>query len=136
MNRIFRFTLHYPLTLLCVAAVWYLSMYRVPPPPVHLFSWFDKLVHFCMYAGISGLAWYEYARHHRKASVGQVVWGAVFCPVVMGGLVELAQAYLTTYRTGDWTDFLANSLGAATASAIAACAYQHAGRWPSSPHAQ
>ena len=29
----------------------------------------------------------------------------------MGGLVELAQAYLTTYRSGDWFDALCNCLG-------------------------
>ena len=25
--------------------------------------------------------------------------------------MELAQAYLTTYRSGDWWDFVANSIG-------------------------
>ena len=30
----------------------------------------------------------------------------------MGGMVELAQAYCTAgHRSGDWFDFLANSLG-------------------------
>lgn len=29
----------------------------------------------------------------------------------MSGVIELAQAYLTTYRTGDWADFATNSMG-------------------------
>jgi VanZ family protein len=29
----------------------------------------------------------------------------------MGGMIELAQAYLTTCRSGEWADLLANSIG-------------------------
>jgi VanZ family protein len=29
----------------------------------------------------------------------------------MGGMIELAQAYLTTCRSGEWLDLLANSIG-------------------------
>lgn len=129
MKRIYRFLAHYPLTLLCVAAVWYLSLYRVQPPPVQLFSWFDKLVHFCMYAGISTLFWLEYGRCHKTAGTKNVLLGAVLAPVLMGGLVELAQAYLTTYRTGDWSDFLANALGVLAASAMCAAIYARLGKW-------
>ena len=129
MKRIFHFLAHYPFTLLCVTAVWYLSLYRVTPPPVHLFSWFDKLVHFCMYAGISTLAWTEYGRRHHTAEACPVLLGAVLAPVLMGGLVELAQAYLTTYRSGDWCDFLANALGVLAASALCTAVYARKGKW-------
>lgn len=125
----FRFITRYPLTLICVAAVWYLSMYRVQPPPVHLFSWFDKLVHFCMYGAISSLVWFEHWRAHAKTLRSHAALGAIVCPIVMGGLVELAQAYLTTYRTGDWFDFIANSLGVCAASAIAWAIYTYAHKW-------
>ena len=119
----------YPLTLICVAAVWYLSMYRVQPPPVHLFSWFDKLVHFCMYGAISTLVWFEYWRAHKKADTLRAITAACIFPIIMGGLVELAQAYLTTYRTGDWMDFLANSLGVCFASIVAHFVYRATGKW-------
>ena len=37
---------------------------------------------------------------------------AFLAPIAMGGLVELAQAYCTGgRRSGEWLDFLANSLG-------------------------
>jgi len=32
-------------------------------------------------------------------------------PIMQGILVELAQAYLTTCRSGDWFDALCNTLG-------------------------
>ena len=34
--------------------------------------------------------------------------------------MELAQAYLTTVRSGDWIDFLANSIGAGIAYLLGA----------------
>ena len=37
--------------------------------------------------------------------------GGVLCPIIMGGLIEFAQAYLTTCRSGDVYDFFCNSLG-------------------------
>ncbi len=124
-----RIITRYPLTLLCVAAVWYLSLYRVEPPKVELFSWFDKLVHFCMYGAISTLVWFEHWRAHTKTQRSHAAFAAIVCPIAMGGLVELAQAYLTTYRSGDWMDFLANSIGVCAASVIAWAVYTRARKW-------
>ena len=42
---------------------------------------------------------------------GHLLIGGVLCPIIMGGLIELAQAYLTTCRSGDIYDFFCNSLG-------------------------
>ena len=42
---------------------------------------------------------------------GHLLIGGVLCPITMGGLIELAQAYLTTCRSGDIYDFFCNSLG-------------------------
>ena len=42
---------------------------------------------------------------------GRLFLGGVLCPIIMGGLIELAQAYLTTCRSGDIYDFFCNSLG-------------------------
>ena len=42
---------------------------------------------------------------------GHLLLGGVLCPIIMGGLIELAQAYLTTCRSGDFFDFVCNSMG-------------------------
>lgn len=42
---------------------------------------------------------------------GHLLIGGVLCPIIMGGLIELAQANLTTCRSGDIYDFFCNSLG-------------------------
>lgn len=74
-----------------------------------------------MYFGMSGMLWIEFLRAHRRD--GQPLWhawvGALVCPVIFSGVVELLQEYCTTYRGGDWLDFAANTTGAVLASLIA-----------------
>ena len=46
---------------------------------------------------------------HKKSNSGSA-W-LLLLPISQGCLVELAQAYLTTCRSGDWFDALCNTLG-------------------------
>lgn len=79
---------------------------------IPLFPGVDKVVHFCMYGGMSGMLWLEFLRNHRKYET--VLWhawiGAVLCPIVMSGIIEILQEYCTTYRGGDWFWFLGEYL--------------------------
>ena len=72
----------YPLSLVIMAVIFYLSFFTPPKTDLEEIPNIDKLVHVCMYGGLS-----------------------------MRGCIELMQAYLTTNRSGDWLDFLANSTG-------------------------
>ena len=44
------------------------------------------------------------------------IWG-VLMPIVMSGVIELGQAYLTVHRSGEWWDFASNTIGVFTALA-------------------
>jgi VanZ family protein len=81
----------------------------------------DKLVHFCMYAGLSGIIWLEFfINHKRKAlDIRYAITGAVAAPVVFGGAIELLQEYITDHRQGDILDFMANSSGVFLSALIA-----------------
>ena len=106
------FIKQFPFTLLCVLLIWYLCLFR--PPHVSLFdciSFFDKWVHVSMYLGTCSVFWLEYLRSKRQWSRTTQALVAVVLPIAMSGIIELAQEYLTTYRSGDWADFAANSLG-------------------------
>lgn len=110
----------YPFSLLVIAGVVYLSFFKPPTVETIRFPGLDKVVHFCMYAGMSGILWLEFFRNHRRKMEPGHAWiGAVACPILFSGLVELLQAYCTTYRGGDWLDFLANSCGVLVATWIA-----------------
>lgn len=112
MQRLMILIKQFPFALLCVALIWYLCMFR--PPHIHTFDnilFFDKWVHISMYLGTCSVFWVEYLRAHQHWTVLKQTIVAVICPIVMSGCIELAQAYLTTYRSGDWADFAANSFG-------------------------
>lgn len=96
-----------------------LSLFFKPPSlEVGKIVGIDKVAHLCMYAGLSGMLWIEFLRNHCKYD--DVLWhawiGAVLCPVLMSGAIELLQEYCTTYRGGDWFDFLANICGVTLAT--------------------
>ena len=108
----------YPVSLTIIGVVIYLSFFRPPSLPIARIPNMDKIVHFCMYGGLSGMLWLEFLWNHRRGET--VLWhawiGAVLCPIVMSGVIEVLQRYLTSYRGGDWLDFLANISGVAVAS--------------------
>lgn len=80
----------------------------------------DKWVHFIMYGGLCGVIWIEYLRCHRRSeySTVRLFAGAWLLPAIMGGVLELLQAYCTATRSGDWLDFAANTIGVTLAAVI------------------
>ena len=110
----------YPVSLLIILTVIYLSFFKPPTTDLSNIPYIDKIVHICMYLGMSGMLWLEFLRAHQKGD--SPLWhawvGAFVCPVLFSGMVELLQEYCTTYRGGDWLDFAANTAGALIASLI------------------
>lgn len=117
----FRYIKRYPVSLSIILVVIYLSFFKPPSTELSKIPSFDKVVHLCMYFGMSGMLWLEFLRTHREDAAP--MWhgwvGAFLCPILFSGCVELLQAYCTTYRGGDWLDFTANSTGAVLASLVA-----------------
>ena len=115
------FLRRYPISMLVILAVIYLSFFRPPSTDLDSIPHIDKVVHVCMYFGMSGMLWLEFLRAHRRdrAPLWHAWVGAFLCPVLFSGVVELLQAYCTTYRGGDWLDFAANAAGVVLATAVA-----------------
>lgn len=126
----------YPLTILLATAIWVVCLIPVPETPLNDVSFIDKWTHFVMYAVLTLVLLYEHrkalrqANHagptarkaaapagHKKSNSGSV-W-LLLLPISQGCLVELAQAYLTTCRSGDWFDALCNTLGVLIGAGIA-----------------
>ena len=67
---------------------------------------------------ITALSLVEYLRHHRRIQCSRLFLYAFIAPIAMSGLMELLQAYATTYRSGEWLDLAANSIGVCLGTAI------------------
>ena len=120
MKNRFKYLLkHYPLTLICLALVWYLSLFIVMPEmPMGDVPFIDKWEHLVMYGGTCTVMWIEYIRCHDRLNFWKLFLLAWLGPILMSGLLELLQKYCTTTRQGEWLDFLANSTGVTLAVGI------------------
>ena len=120
----------YPLSTLCILLIWMLSLTPFfPETPLDNVDFIDKYTHFIMYGGTCAVIWWEHLRHCRKEARRQGRKGALrpnlqaltvamLCMVLLGGLMELLQAYCTTTRSGEWLDFWADSIGVLLGTAL------------------
>lgn len=77
----------------------------------------DKIVHFTMYFVMCSLLLFEYLRLQQKSKTKAIIAIVIFS-ITYGALMEIAQYELTTYRSSDYLDILANTIGAATGLSI------------------
>lgn len=110
-NEITNYLKKYPFTLILIVVIWYLSLFTPPETPLDDVKFIDKWTHLVMYGVLTATFWTEVLRQKNKKITTRKRVLMVVLPIAMGGLVELAQAYCTTNRTGDWFDFLANTVG-------------------------
>lgn len=102
---------HYPFSILVILAIWYLCFFTPPHTQLDNISQIDKVVHVCMYGGLCSVLWIEYLIHHTVPKKAALLIGCILFPILMSGCIEILQAYCTDNRSGDWMDFVANSVG-------------------------
>lgn len=82
---------------------------ELPSAPV---SDFDKIVHFLMFMGLSGVIFFDQTAYLKNKISIKAIWiGSFIFPVVFGGSIELLQLCIP-YRSGEWQDFLYDGIGA------------------------
>jgi VanZ family protein len=72
----------------------------------------DKVAHFGMFFMLSAVSLYDYYLYHKRTPklLPWIFWGFVV-PVLYGGVIELLQSKVFTYRSGELLDFIADLLG-------------------------
>ena len=123
---------YYPLSCLFVAAIWVACFMYVPKTPLDNVPLMDKWTHLAMYGSTCAIIFIENLRRRKRDSMGHVqecttlgggwrsllLWSWLL-PVLMSGLIEILQATCTGgRRSGDWLDFVANTIGATLGVAI------------------
>lgn len=102
----------YPLSILCIALIWILSLIPFfPETPFDEVAFIDKWTHLVMYGGTCSVIWIEYLRSHNTLDKGKLFCWAWLAPIIMSGILELLQEYCTATRSGEWFDFTANATG-------------------------
>lgn len=114
----------YPLSLLVIAAILFLSLFNPPKTKLDPITGIDKVVHVCMYLGLEMIIWIEYLRHHENLNWVKILIFGIIAPIALGGLMEIAQMELTKGRSGEWADLLADALGVLVGAAIGYFAIQ------------
>lgn len=106
----------YPLSILIVGVILFLSFFNPPETPLNNVTNIDKVLHFTMYFGFCVVLWLEYFKSHKRADAKRLIPWAIIAPIVFSGLIEIGQQTLTPTRSADWWDFLFNSLGCLAAA--------------------
>ena len=102
------------LTILVTVIIIVLSILPIPEKaPMSDFPLIDKWVHMVMYGGLAFIMWFDHVVRSGKVMSRNCVLWMVLYPIVLGGLMELVQAFFTTCRSGDWIDFEADAIGTA-----------------------
>ena len=103
---------HYPFALIIIVVIALLSLLPIPDMKMGVeVPLADKWTHMVMYGVLTLIIWFEYRRSHSQWNAQKLVLYAFLAPIAFGGLMELAQLYLTTCRSGEWLDFVANTIG-------------------------
>ncbi|MDR2621278.1 MAG: VanZ family protein [Dysgonamonadaceae bacterium] len=103
----------YWISIVFVAVILTLCFVNPPEFPVKIpMTNLDKLVHFLMFMGLSGVVFYDNSFRFKQKVTGWLFLGGSFLfPIAFSGGIEIAQEYLTATRSGDWMDFLCDMLG-------------------------
>lgn len=111
MKKLYIF--EYIFAVIVAVAVIILSVIPVPEEPsLSEIPLIDKWAHMLMYAGLSFAMWVDHVVIIKRPLTWHFLLLMVLCPTILGGLLELVQAYWTSHRSGDWLDFWADAIGA------------------------
>ena len=111
--KIIKFILkRYLLTLLTLIVVLYLTFFKpfgyIPEDKV---VGLDKAAHFIMYFTLCAVFWFETYKLTLRPKPLLMAMLAVVIPILFSGVMEYLQYLLTSYRNGDFDDFVYNTIG-------------------------
>jgi VanZ family protein len=103
----------YWVSILFVTAIFILCFMNTAPLPSPPVQNIDKYVHSLLFLGLSGVIFFDNTSYLRKAiSNVRIFLSSFLFPVLLGGVIEIMQTFLTSTRSGDWMDFLFDGIGA------------------------
>ena len=71
----------YPLSIITIIVIWYLSFFTPPQTELNNVPFIDKIVHICMYGGLTMVIWFEYLRLHKFIVWKKLITGGIILPI-------------------------------------------------------
>ena len=102
---------NYPISICIALGIWFLCLIKPPHTELMDFQNSDKVAHSIAYVIFGSVIWLEYLRRHDRIDWRKILLLPVLGMILLGGLMELLQAYCTTTRSGEWLDFCADTVG-------------------------
>ena len=109
-----RYVFQYKFSILLAIVIALMSLIpgsSVPYTPLFSIPFFDKIVHFSMYAPLGFVALMESRCNRRCFNYHLFIVVMIF---MLSGLIEILQATVIATRGAEWTDLLANLGGLIT----------------------
>lgn len=103
-------------TILIALLILYLSLLRETHLTLPAFIGADKLAHAAFYALLAGC--FTLNRYQDKGTGWTCTWLVIAISTAYGGIIELLQEYFFPPRTGEWTDWAADLIGAMAGTLI------------------
>lgn len=109
----------YQLTLAVGIVILYLTLLPKPfgEEDIPLFPYADKVAHCCMFGGLAFTYIFERKRGGNPLNIRQAIIAAAVVSV-FGICIEFIQDAMNLGRSGDWTDGIADTVGAFAAIPI------------------
>jgi len=86
----------------------YLSLGHISSPDkITVIPFLDKVIHLSMYFILTILLLFELQLSTKKNTIAMIM----LYSLLFGSLMEILQSYIFVYRSGDYLDFIFNSLG-------------------------
>lgn len=117
MNILRRLCRFYLLTCMTIAVILVLCLMPIEDPPLQHVRFIDKWTHMVLFGGMCGVLLLEMTLNGLR----RCRWTAPIAAGLFGGVVELLQTFCTSYRSGEWLDFVADAFGAFAVYLLALC---------------
>ena len=101
--------------LLAIAVMFWAGLIPLDSLPGPDFEMVDKVWHLVGFGGLAGLLSRVFVHYGRPALAA--ARSSALISIALGGLLEVLQSF-TAFRSADWLDFLADSLGVGLAYAV------------------
>lgn len=113
LNTFWRYNIYWFIWLCLISYLSNAPSDGIPSISFLNFKGADKVIHAVFYFNLMlFMSWGLRKQHYFQSIKGNYFLFSFFFCLAWGGLMELCQLFIFTYRSAEWLDFLANSIGA------------------------